>query len=180
MALGMDIDNLYNDKQALLDRYKTRANSELSINGTAAQAALNEAREVLREENKRAEATAVVSGATPESVALQKQANANAFAQAQRQLAGNLASQRVSADQAFLQHQQQLYNERIQRKQQQQQNIANAIGGVVQAGLSVAGTAIGGPVGGAIGGAVGGGINKLANSLIEKNYQDAINMKLED
>lgn len=101
-------------------------------------AILNKARENLGNVNRRAEASAVVTGATPEAVVAQKAANANAYADTISGLVVNTSAMR---DNLYQQHEQDR-NAMYQANQQALANRANSWANIATTGLQLAGNSL--------------------------------------
>lgn len=100
-----------------------------------AQYALRRTFDAIRDRNRQAAGTAAVMGATPESVAVEKSANAEQGAETAARVAASEAARQDQLHQQHLTRKQQLEQEEYNLTQQKRQNIANA----VQNGLNVAG-----------------------------------------
>lgn len=150
------------ESQAALARWKAVSDANNSINGKNNQAAINESAEQGRETLSHIAGVDAVMGTNnlPKAAGEVARAHGNVV----RQLAGQSQAQAAQADQQYLQAQQQLAQQRYQMQQQQNANIASAVGGLVETGLSVVGTAIGGPVAGAL---VKGGAKAVKNAIKE-------------
>lgn len=120
------------------DWYDREYNADFTQRADA-QAALNKAREILNQKYKQAQGAAAVSGATDESVALQKQAANDTLAT----ITGNIA-ERADAYKEQIQNtymnQQNAYNQaEMNINSGQAANIAQAAGGLATAGSLFAG-----------------------------------------
>ena len=109
---------------------------------TDAQAAINKARQNLEEWNKRIRKTGVVSGATDEAVAMQKEAANKTISDVYTDL-GSQAS--ASKDQAEAQYRAQdsaLNQQQVQSHQQQAAQTAQAASQAVNAGINMVGNSL--------------------------------------
>lgn len=101
-------------------------------------AILSKAREKMQLGNKRAEATAAVTGATPEAVVAQKAANANAYANT---ISGLVANTSAMRDNLYQQHEQDR-NAMYQANQQALASRANSWANIASTGLQLAGNSL--------------------------------------
>ena len=93
-------------------------------------------RRTIRDRNRQAAGTAAVMGATPESVAVEKAANAEQGAETAARVAASEAARQDQLHQQHVARKQQLEQEEYNLTQQKRQNVANA----VQNGLGIAGS----------------------------------------
>lgn len=142
-------EDLYNERDMLAARLKSRAEYNSTINSPENQAILNEYDENAQRQLQAVAGTDAMMGTNNYAKAVGEVQQARG--QLSRRIAGQGVAQAAQADQQYFQYQQQALNERIARRQQQRQNVANAAGGLIESGLSLVGTAIGGPVGGMVG-----------------------------
>lgn len=104
-----------------------------------AQALLNKTEESIRNRNQQAAATAVVTGGTEESVAAARAANNQALTDITSNIAATADARKDAIEAQYLQTKSDLNSQLNQLQQQKAQNIAQAIGGVMDAGASIAG-----------------------------------------
>ena len=95
----------------------------------------------MRRRNQAAAGTAAVMGSSPEAVAAEKQANAQALADAASQIAAAGAARKDQVENQYLAQKNALTQQQIAVKNQQAQNIAQATGAAGQA-LMGAGAAV--------------------------------------
>lgn len=138
-----NIRDLKKAKREAQDIYTQRANEDY-MNTTAARSALTEMRNALRERTKSADATAAVSGATDESVALQKQNANESVGNTIRSLAAQGTQRSDNAMNDYL-NATKSYNAAIagQRTARAQQQSA-ALQGLINAGTQIATAGISG------------------------------------
>ncbi len=91
------------------------------------QYALRRTFDAIRDRNRQAAGTAAVMGATPESVAVEKAANAEQGAETAARVAASEAARQEQLDQQFLQRDHELKRQKFNLKQGQGQYIANAV-----------------------------------------------------
>jgi hypothetical protein len=142
-AYKESIKDLQKAKDLEMNYYQEQAYAD-PLQDSANQAALRQARELLMANNKRTAGSAAVTGATDESVALQKQGanqsleNITATAKKDQAMKNYLDANRS-------------YTEAINNvKQQQAQQESSALGGLLNTGITAAATVFGGPIGGAV------------------------------
>lgn len=104
-----------------------------------AQALLNKTEESIRNRNQQAAATAVVTGGTEESVAAARAANNQALTDVTSNIAAAADARKDAIEAQYLQTKGDLNNQLNNLEQQKAKNIANAVGGVMDAGASIAG-----------------------------------------
>lgn len=107
------------------------------------QRAFEKQREILDEQYEKARKSQVVSGATDESVAMQKEASNRAVADATAAVAAEGADYKDRVEQQYRQNEAQLTQQQIANEQQKAQNTASAAGQAVSAGLNVLGNSLG-------------------------------------
>lgn len=112
------------------------------LNRSDVQAILKNQRELLNEQYKRAKATAVVTGATDESLAMQQKAANDSISDTMTKVAGQASAHKDAVQQQYRQTDLALAQQQIASKQQQSANIAAAAGQGVSAGLNLVGSAI--------------------------------------
>lgn len=123
------------DNQAWYDkRY-----NENFLQRSDAQQALNYAREQADKLYKRAEGSAVVSGATDESLALQKEAGNELLADTTSNIAAQADAYKQQVEGQYLSTKSALNQQKLDILQQKAQGIANAVGGVSSAVGGIAG-----------------------------------------
>ena len=137
-AYKESIKDLQKAKDLEMNYYQEQAYAD-PLQDSANQAALRQARELLIANNKRTAGSAAVTGATDESVALQKQGIASTATAKKDQAMKNYLDANRS------------YTEAINNvKQQQAQQESSALGGLLNTGITAAATVFGGPIGGAV------------------------------
>lgn len=127
------------DKIAAMKRENDNADRRESYRDPSqsivAQYALRRTFDAIRDRNRQAAGTAAVMGGTPESVAVEKAANAEQGAETAARVAASEAARQDQLHQQHVARKQQLEQEEYNLIQQKRQNVANA----VQNGLGVAG-----------------------------------------
>lgn len=118
------------------------ANARDFTQRTDSQAVLNRQREMLDEHYKRARAAGVVSGATDESVAMQKSAANDAMAQTMSDIASGAAAYKDSIEQQYRQQDAALNQQQVAGLQQQGQQAAQAGAQVANAGINLVGVGL--------------------------------------
>ena len=135
--------DLNNAKDLEMGYYKNLADMD-QLQRSENQAALTEARELLSDSNRRAAARAAVTGATPESVSLSKQAATNAVAGITTDIARKATATKDQAMQNYLSANRQ-YTDAINNVRLQQAKAeTEALGGLLEAGIGAATGMIGG------------------------------------
>lgn len=129
-----NIEQQQRENQAWYDR---RYNEDATQRADA-QALLNKTEESIRNRNQQAAASAVVTGGTEESVAAARAANNQALVDTTSNIAAQADARKDAIEQQYLQTKSDLNNQLNQLQQQKAQNIAQAIGGVADAGASIA------------------------------------------
>lgn len=130
-----NIEQQQRENQAWYDR---RYNEDATQRADA-QALLNKTEESIRNRNQQAAATAVVTGGTEESVAAARAANNQALTDVTSNIAAAADARKDAIEQQYLQTKGDLNNQLNNLEQQKAKNIANAVGGVMDAGASIAG-----------------------------------------
>ena len=125
------------DNQAWYDR---RYNEDATQRADA-QRMLTMTMDRMRRRNKAAAGTAAVMGSSPEAVAVEKEANAQALAETASQIAAAGAARKDQVENQYLANKNALTQQQIGVQQQQAQNIAQATQGASQA-LMGAGAAV--------------------------------------
>lgn len=146
--------------QRLLDKqkkdnenwYRIQKNSDYTLRADV-QAAVNKQRELLNERYKAAEKSAVVSGATDEAVAAQKEASANAMANTMADVAAAGAEHKDKVEQQYLANKSKLEGEQINLDRERAAQNSAAAGQIMSAGVNMIGQAAGD---------LGGGQNQAA------------------
>ena len=133
---------------AMLDQQKAenqawydRRYNEDATQRADAQRILTMTMDRMRRRNQAAAGTAAVMGSSPETVAAEKQANAQALADAASQIAAAGAARKDQVENQYLANKNALTQQQIGVQQQQAQNIAQATQGASQA-LMGAGAAV--------------------------------------
>lgn len=106
------------------------------------QAILKRQRELFEEQYKRSRATNIVAGGTDESLALQQQQANQTMSDTMTNIAGQASAHKDAAESAYRQQDAQLNQQQVAIKQNQANQIAQAGGQVVGAGLGMIGNAI--------------------------------------
>lgn len=106
------------------------------------QAVLNKQRKLFEEQYKRSRATNIVAGGTDESLALQQQQANQTMSDTMTNIAGQASAHKDAAESAYRQQDAQLNQQQVAIKQNQANQIAQAGGQVVGAGLGMIGNAI--------------------------------------
>lgn len=152
-AYKQSINDLNKAKNTEMDYYKSLASMD-QLQRSENQAALAEARDLLTASTKRSAGSAAVTGATPEAVALEKEAATKALADITTGIAKNAS---VTKDQAMSnyidanrQYTQAINNVRTQQAQAE----SDALGGLLGAGIGAASTILTGGLAGGKGGKV--------------------------
>jgi hypothetical protein len=117
------------DNQAWYDR---RYNEDATQRADA-QRMLTMTMDRMRRRNKAAAGTAAVMGSSPEAVAVEKEANAQAFADTASQIAAAGAARKDQVENQYLANKNALTQQQIGVQNQQAQNIAQATQGASQA-----------------------------------------------
>jgi hypothetical protein len=145
-AYKSSIKSLEKNRDQELSYWNSRAHADY-LNDSENQSALKQARELLRESASQAQARAVVSGATDESVALQKQANNEAMGNIISNIAADSSNKKDQAMQAYLSATRDYTNSINNLKIQKDQAQTQALGGLLSSGISLAGGLWGGKLG---------------------------------
>lgn len=106
------------------------------------QAILNQQRQLLNDQYKKARMTNVVAGGTDEQLALQQAAANESLATTMSNVAGQASAYKDAAEQQFRQQDAALNQQQVGVYQQQANNIAQAAGQGVSAGLNLIGSGI--------------------------------------
>lgn len=130
-----NIEQQQHENQQWFDR---RYNEDATQRADA-QALLNKTEESIRNRNQQAAATAVVTGGTEESVAAARAANNQALTDVTSNIAAAADARKDAIEQQYLQTKGDLNNQLNNLEQQKAKNSANAVGGVMDAGASIAG-----------------------------------------
>jgi multidrug resistance efflux pump len=152
-AYNKTLNDLKTNKSQELNYWGTKAHSDY-LNTSEAQAAIRQAREMLQQGTARADKRGVVSGATDESVALEKANNNQTLENVTANIAQNATAQKDQAMQNYLEATRQYTTAIDNVELQKDQAQTSALGGLLKAGINVAGSIIGGPVGGVVTSAV--------------------------
>ena len=128
-----NIEQQQRENQAWYDR---RYNEDATQRADA-QALLNKTEESIRNRNQQAAASAVVTGGTEESVAA-RAANNQALTDVTSNIAAQADARKDAIEQQYLQTKSDLNNQLNNLQINKAQNIAQAVGGVADAGASIA------------------------------------------
>lgn len=152
-AYKQAVNDLNEAKDLEMNYYKSLASMD-QLQRSENQAALAEARDLLTASTKRSAASAAVTGATPQAVALEKEAATKALADITTGIAKNAS---VTKDQAMSnyidanrQYTQAINNVRTQQAQAE----SDALSGLLGAGIGAASTILTGGLAGGKGGKV--------------------------
>lgn len=118
--------------------YDTRMAEDYTMR-TDAQAAINRQRELLNEQYDRARRTGVVSGATDEAVAMQKEAANKAVSDTTTEIASQASAYKDNVERQFRAQDAALNQQQVQNNQQQAAQTAQAASQAVNAGINLAG-----------------------------------------
>ena len=147
-AYKESVKDLEKSKDLEMNYYHNQANMD-QLARSENQAALAEARELLTQNNKRATASAAVTGATPESVALEKQNATEALADITTGIAKNASATKDAAMQNYLSANRDYTTAINNVKLKQSEAETSALGGLLSSGINAATTLITGGIGGA-------------------------------
>lgn len=120
------------------DWYDQEYNSDYTQRSDA-QASLNAARELLADRYNKAQGASAVSGATDESVALQKEAANDTLADITTNIAQNADAYKDQVRQNYVNEQNSIDSQKMGINNQKAQAISQAAAGVAQAGQSLGG-----------------------------------------
>lgn len=129
-----NIEGQMRDNEAWYDR---RDNEDATQHADA-QAALTTLEERLKQRNKAAAGAQAVMGGTEESVAAEKEANAQALANTTAQIAAAGQAQKNAVEQQYLNQKSSLNQALNNAEMNKAQQISNAVQGVAQAGGQIA------------------------------------------
>lgn len=118
--------------------YDTRMAEDYTMR-TDAQAAINRQRELLNEQYDRARRTGVVSGATDEAMAMQKEAANKAVSDTTTEIASQASAYKDNVERQFRAQDAALNQQQVQNNQQQAAQTAQAASQAVNAGINLAG-----------------------------------------
>lgn len=147
-AYKESIKDLQKAKDLEMNYYQEQAYAD-PLQDSANQAALRQARELLIANNKRTAGSAAVTGATDESVALQKQGTNQSLENITAGIASTATAKKDQAMKNYLDANRS-YTEAINNVKQQAQQESSALGGLLNTGITAAATVFGGPIGGAV------------------------------
>lgn len=133
--------DLEKSKKLETDYYRGLASQDF-LQSSENQSALKAARDLLSENTKRIQAQAVVSGATPESVALQKQAANQSMENIATGIASNATASKTSAMDNYINANRHYTNAIAQNRIQQAQAESQALSGLLETGIGAASTFI--------------------------------------
>lgn len=109
---------------------------------TDAQAAINRQRELLNEQYNKARKTGVVSGATDEAVALQKEAANRSVSDTMTDIASNASAYKDNVEARYKAEDAALNQQQVQNHQQQAAQTAQAASQAVNAGVNLLGNSL--------------------------------------
>lgn len=132
---GRALDQAEKDNESWFNR---RYNEDYTRSAEA-QAALNRAKEYAVEQYKRAAGASAVSGATDESVALQKAAANQMIGDVTSDIVSQGTARKDAVESRYLNTKDNLRNQRISMYTGQAQNATNAAGGAMSAGMGLVG-----------------------------------------
>lgn len=136
-AYKQSINDLNKAKDTEMDYYKSLASMD-QLQRSENQAALAEARDLLTASTKRSAGSAAVTGATPEAVALEKEAATQALADITTGIAKNASITKDQAMSNYLDANRQ-YTQAISNvRTQQAKGESDALGGLLGAGIGAA------------------------------------------
>lgn len=145
-AYKQSVKDLSKAKDTEMDYYKSLASMD-QLQRSENQAALAEARDLLTASTKRSAGSAAVTGATPEAVALEKEAATKALADITTGIAKNASITKDQAMSNYLDANRQ-YTQAISNvRTQQAQAESAALGGLLEAGIGAASKIITGGIG---------------------------------
>ena len=121
--------------------YDTKMAEDYTLR-TDAQAAINRARQNLEEWNKRIRKTGVVSGATDEAVAMQKEAANKTISDVYTDLGSQASARKDQAEAQYRAQDAALNQQQIQNNQQQAAQTAQAASQAVNAGINLVGNSL--------------------------------------
>lgn len=152
-AYKQAVNDLNEAKDYEMNYYKSLASMD-QLQRSENQAALAEARDLLTASTKRSAASAAVTGATPQAVALEKEAATNALADITTGIAKNASTMKDQAMSNYIDANRQ-YTQAISNvRTQQAQAESAALGGLLSAGIGAASTILTGGLAGGKGGKV--------------------------
>ena len=152
-AYKQSVKDLSKAKDTEMDYYKSLASMD-QLQRSENQAALAEARDLLTASTKRSAGSAAVTGATPEAVALEKEAATKALANITTGIAQNASITKDQAMSNYLDANRQ-YTQAISNvRTQQAQAESDALSGLLGAGIGAASTILTGGLAGGKGGKV--------------------------
>lgn len=131
--------DLEKSKDLEMNYYRGLASQDF-LQSSENQSALKAARDLLSENTKRIQAQAAVSGATPESVALQKQAANQSLENITTGIASNATASKNSAMENYINANRHYTNAIAQNRVQQAQAESQALSGLLEAGIGAAST----------------------------------------
>lgn len=121
--------------------YDTKMAEDYTLR-TDAQAAINRQRELLNEQYNRARKTGVVSGATNEAVAMQKEAANKALSDTTSEIASQASAYKDNVEARYKSEDSALNQQQIQNNQQQAAQTAQAASQAVNAGINLVGNSL--------------------------------------
>lgn len=158
--------------------YDTKMAEDYTLR-TDAQAAINRARQNLEEWNKRIRKTGVVSGATDEAVAMQKEAANKTISDVYTDLGSQASAKKDQAEAQYRAQDSALNQQQVQSHQQQAAQTAQAASQAVNAGIGLAGNAIAMQGGGVPKGATTDHVvGELPNAAVNTDLTSAGNAQL--
>jgi len=146
---------------------------------TDAQAAINRQRELLNEQYNKARKTGVVSGATDEAIAMQKEAANKALSDTTTDIASQASAYKDNVEAKYKAEDAALNQQQVQSHQQQAAQTAQAASQAVNAGIGLAGNAIAMQGGGVPKGATTDHVvGELPNAAVNTDLTSAGNAQL--
>lgn len=121
--------------------YDTKMAEDYTLR-TDAQAAINRQRELLNEQYNRARKTGVVSGATNEAVAMQKEAANKALSDTTSEIASQASAYKDNVEARYKSEDSALNQQQVQNNQQQAAQTAQAASQAVNAGINMVGNSL--------------------------------------
>lgn len=121
--------------------YDTRMAEDYTMR-TDAQAAINRQRELLNEQYDRARKTGVVSGATDEAIAMQKEAANKALSDTTANIASQASAYKDNVERQYRAQDAALNQQQVQNNQQQAAQTAQAASQAVNAGVNLLGNSL--------------------------------------
>ncbi|MBD5307146.1 MAG: hypothetical protein HDS14_05920 [Bacteroides sp.] len=131
-------NNINAQRSANRDWYDRRYNEDATQRAEA-MAAVNRVEQQIRERNRQAAGTQAVMGGTEESVAAVKEANSHALAETMSSIAVNGERRKDAIEAQYQAKDDALQSELNDMERQKAGNVGQAVQGVVQTGVNIAG-----------------------------------------